>query len=135
MYINLKTSSGRYDEEKYGTFIFRSKAPLQLTLSVCLSVCSSVCLYVCKPLAFLYMTIVYIIHNDSILFSGKRTLLSPPMNDDRPCLYLMKRIQSQYKTQKTWKDYTERNIIWSSLGRCCKTIILKGAMMLYTYDV
>ena len=37
---------------------FRSEAPLQLTLSVC------------TPLALLYMEIVYIIHNDSLLFLG-----------------------------------------------------------------
>ena len=41
-----------------------SEAPLLLTLSVCLSVVLSVC----TPLAFLYMEIVYIIHNDSLLF-------------------------------------------------------------------
>ena len=42
-------------------YIFRSEAPLQLTLSVVLSVCT--------PLAAQYMAIVYTIHNDSLLFS------------------------------------------------------------------
>ena len=58
-----------------GFLIFRSEAPLQLTLSVCLSVCSSVC----TPSALLCMEIAYIIHNDSLLFLGnepwERTLV------------------------------------------------------------
>ena len=49
--------------------LFRSKAPLQLTLSVCLSVVLSVC----TPLAVLYMAIVYIVYNDSLLFLGNET--------------------------------------------------------------
>ena len=43
--------------------LFRSEAPLQLTLSVRLSVVLSVC----TPLALLYMAIVYIFHNDLLL--------------------------------------------------------------------
>ena len=46
------------------------EAPLQLTMSVCLSVCT--------PLAFLYMAIFYIIHNDSLLFLGNEP--SPPLH-------------------------------------------------------
>ena len=58
-------------KEKTSQFIFRSEAPLQLTLSVCSSVCT--------PLAVLYITIVYIVYNDSLLFLGndmKRTPLN-----------------------------------------------------------
>ena len=45
---------------KYVSGIFRSEAPLQVTLSLCLSVC--------RQLVFLCMTILYIIHNDSLPF-------------------------------------------------------------------
>ena len=47
------------------------------------------CLSVCTPLALLYMEIVYIIHNDSLLFLGNEP--SPPfapMDEDRPCFYI-----------------------------------------------
>ena len=50
-------------------FIFWSEAPLQLTLSVGL--------FVCTPSALLYMEIVYIIHNDSLLILGNEP--SPPL--------------------------------------------------------
>ena len=83
-----------------------SKAPLQLTLSVCSSVCT--------PLAVLYMTIVIVYNNDSLLFLGNATkrlvfdigqihsvffslkssvyclntidIIFATMDDDRPCL-------------------------------------------------
>ena len=57
---------------KYWFFlcIFRSEAPLQLTLSVCSSVYT--------PLAVLYMVIVYIVYNDSLLFLGNEPP-SPPL--------------------------------------------------------